>query len=306
MPVSAHIRRRGARAAAGAGLVLALLAGTAACGSGGGGGDDDGGTATSRDATGSARPSAKPSPSKEGGPDSIAALGDSITTGFDTCELLADCPEASWATGTEDGIDSLAQRMLDDPAGRTWNHAVAGAVMADLPGQAKKAVVNEPGLVTVLIGANDACTETVAGMTPVAEFRKDFRTAMETLRSELPDTRIFVASVPDLMRLWSQGRANPSATQVWDMGICQSMLRDPAATDAAATGRRDSVAQRVSEYNEVLAEVCAADKRCVHDGGAVHEYRFTSDELSGWDWFHPSRNGQRVLARLAHEALTGS
>ncbi|MDK1473954.1 GDSL-type esterase/lipase family protein [Streptomyces sp. 549] len=305
MPVSAHIRRRGARAAAGAGLVLALLAGTAACGSGSSG-DADNGTASSRDASGPARPTPEPSAAPADGPDSVAALGDSITTGFDTCDLLADCPEASWSTGTEDGIDSLAQRLLDDPAGRTWNHAVSGAVMADLPGQARKAVANEPGLVTVLIGGNDACTDTVAKMTPVADFERDFRTTVDTLRKQLPDTRIFVASVPDLMRLWTQGRGNESARQVWDMGICQSMLRDPLATDAASNERRDSVAQRVKEYNAVLKEVCEADEHCTHDDGAVHEYRFTAAELSGWDWFHPSRNGQRVLARLAYEAVTSA
>lgn len=282
-----------------------LLAGTAACSSG-----EDGGTPgepAPRSSTGSPPASSPGTPGTVwgGAPETIAALGDSITTGFDTCALLADCPEASWSTGSEDGIDSLAQRLLPEPDGRTWNHAVAGAMMADLPGQVEKAVANGPDLVTVLIGANDACAPTVARMTPVAEFREDFTSALESLRAGSPDSRVYVASVPDLLRLWSEGRKNEQAAQVWEFGVCQSMLSEPDAVDAAAEERRAQVDARVQEYNTALGEVCAEDELCRYDGGDVHEYRFTGDELSEYDWFHPSRSGQRILARLAHENLTG-
>ncbi len=58
----------------------------------------------------SARPT--PTPAWDRSPDSIAAVGDSITTGFDACAVLSDCPEASWATGTSARVDSLAVRLL--------------------------------------------------------------------------------------------------------------------------------------------------------------------------------------------------
>jgi hypothetical protein len=66
-------------------------------------------------------------------PASVAALGDSITRGYDACALLADCPAVSWATGTRPGVRSLAERL---GARHTWNYAVSGARMADLPRQA--------------------------------------------------------------------------------------------------------------------------------------------------------------------------
>ena len=44
--------------------------------------------------------------------------------------------------------------------------------------------------------------------------------------------------------------------------------------------------------------------RCRYDGGALFEYRFTKAELSRWDWFHPSKQGQRKLAELAYRGIT--
>ncbi|MCZ7414078.1 MULTISPECIES: SGNH/GDSL hydrolase family protein [unclassified Streptomyces] len=249
-------------------------------------------------------PSPSPTPIWDTSPDSIAALGDSITTAFDACSLLTDCPEVSWATGTSPEVDSLADRLLADPEGRTWNYAVAGSVMADLPGQAAQAAAHRPDLVTVLIGANDACADDVAGMTPTDTFRADFRAALRTLEEKSPSTQVYVASVPDLRRLWSLGRDNALAARIWQFGICPTMLRDPAAVDEAATARRRQVSDRVDAYNDVLHEVCAAAERCRYDGGALHDYRFTLREVSGWDWFHPGEQGQAVLAELAYAGVT--
>ncbi|WP_165985740.1 SGNH/GDSL hydrolase family protein [Streptomyces sp. YIM 98790] len=235
-------------------------------------------------------------------PASLAALGDSITTGFDACSVLSDCPEVSWATGTEPGVDSLAQRL---PAEQTWNEAVAGARMADLPEQARRAVAHRPELFTVLIGANDACAPDTESMTPVADFRKDFAETLSIIRAALPTAQIYVASVPDLHRLWTVGRENALAQQIWRFGICPSMLgQSEAEAEAAATARRDEVRERVQEFNTVLEDVCSEDERCRYDDGAVFAYPFTVAELSRWDWFHPGVAGQRVLADIAHERIT--
>ncbi|PAZ12194.1 hypothetical protein CLM62_31360 [Streptomyces sp. SA15] len=254
-----------------------------------------------------AKPSPKPTPLWDTSPDSIAAVGDSITRGFDACSVLADCPEVSWATGSSADVDSLAVRLLGKTkaAQHSWNYAVTGARMADLPGQMARAATRKPGLVAVMVGANDACRATTAAMTSVADFRSDFEDALSTLRKGAPKAQVFVASVPDLKRLWSQGRTNPMGKQVWKLGICPSMLGDAEALDAAATERRDTVQKRVEDYNEVLEEVCAKDRRCRFDGGAVYEYRFGTGQLSQWDWFHPSVNGQARLAEIAYRTVTG-
>ncbi|MEV6959478.1 SGNH/GDSL hydrolase family protein [Streptomyces sp. NPDC051207] len=288
--------RNGARAVAA--VVALAVAGVAGCDAGGDGSAGASGSPTR------VRPS--PEPVWDRSPSSVAAVGDSITTGFDACEVLADCPEVSWATGGSPRVDSLAVRLLGraGAARRSWNLAVSGARMADLPGQMARAVRHEPQLVTVLVGANDACRPTTAAMTPVAAFRADFEKAMRTLREALPKTQVYVASVPNLKRLWEQGRTSTLGRQVWKLGICPSMLGDAEAVDAAANLRRETVHQRVRDYNEVLAQVCAKDERCRTDGGAVHDYRFGTDQLSHWDWFHPSVNGQARLAEIAHRSVT--
>ncbi|ADI10568.1 lipoprotein [Streptomyces bingchenggensis BCW-1] len=250
------------------------------------------------------RPAAKPSVLWNTKPDSIASLGDSITRGFDACSVLSDCPEVSWSTGTE--VNSLARRLLPTAsrsATRSWNYAKTGAVMADLSGQIQSAVTRKPQLVTVLIGANDACRSSVDDMTTTTDFRTDFSAALKTLRHDLPKTQVYVASVPDLKRLWSEGRKNVLGRQIWKLGICPSMLKDADATDPAADERRRRVEDRVDEYNAALKSVCSQDALCRYDD-AVHNYQFSTDELSKWDWFHPSKEGQQQLAEMAYRRIT--
>jgi lysophospholipase L1-like esterase len=243
-----------------------------------------------------AEASAKPTPTWDTTPASLASLGDSITRAFDACSLLKDCPDSSWAAGFAKRAHSTS----------SWNLARSGATMADLEGQAEKAAARKPAQVTILMGANDACRSGTGAMTPVAEYRREFGAAMRTLHLRLPKAQVFVASVPDLRRLWSVGRANPLAEQVWQLGLCPSMLGDADSMTLAAQQRRTAVRDRVVAYNKVLAEVCGAYDRCRTDGGAVFGYRFTADELSTWDWFHPSRLGQARLARVVYEAFTSS
>ncbi|MFF5634704.1 SGNH/GDSL hydrolase family protein [Streptomyces sp. NPDC012825] len=250
---------------------------------------------------------ATPAPTSawDASPSSLAAVGDSITRAFDACSLLSDCPEASWATGTDTAVNSLALRLLgpEKAAGRSWNLARTGARMADLPGQMTAAAARKPELVTVMMGANDACRPTPGLMTPVAEFRASFGAALARLRAAAPEAQVYVASVPDLKHLWSTGRIG-GAAGIWDLGVCGAMLADATDLGPEAERRRATVSERVDAYNGVLAEVCAKDERCRYDGGAVHAFRFDGGQLSPWDWFHPSRDGQARLAELAYRRIT--
>ncbi|WP_181767244.1 GDSL-type esterase/lipase family protein [Streptomyces albidus (ex Kaewkla and Franco 2022)] len=291
-------RRRAVAVIAFAVMLIGGLALAASCGSGSGGD-------TGQRTPDAARPSPSPTRPWDRHPASIAAVGDSITQGFDACSLLADCARASWVTGTDSEVESLAGRLIKDaPSKNSWNHAVSGSLMADLPAQMERAAQHDPELVTVLAGANDACMPTPAQMTPTEDFRADFRTALHTLKKARPKAHVYVLSVPDIKRLWSQGRGDPWGEKVWGLGICQSMLRDPKSMTQASQDRRQEVHERVVAYNAVLKEECARMLRCRYDGGAVFDYRFTKAELSRWDWFHPSKVGQRKLADLAYRGIT--
>ncbi|MEU7425230.1 SGNH/GDSL hydrolase family protein [Streptomyces sp. NPDC048362] len=290
------MRKRSSRTRTALAVVAAAVLGLAGCDAGGGSAAPEGGRARA----------ARPAPVWDRSPESIAAVGDSITRGFDACTVLSDCPEVSWATGSDAKVDSLAVRLLGvtGAAERSWNYAETGARMADLPEQMARAAVRAPELVTVMVGANDACRRSAAAMTSVADFRADFEEALSTLRSALPKTQVYVSSVPNLKRLWSEGRTNPLGKEVWRLGICPSMLADADDLTPAAAQRRDRVQQRVVEYNQVLKEVCAKERRCRFDGNAVYDYDFGTDQLSHWDWFHPSKDGQARLASIAYRTIT--
>ncbi|MGW0748656.1 SGNH/GDSL hydrolase family protein [Streptomyces sp. NPDC002587] len=288
-------RRRARRTLAGAGAAAVLLAGAVSgCGPGGSGDEGERG--------------AQAAPRWNTAPTSIAAVGDSITRGFDACSVLADCPEVSWVTGNDPEVRSLAERLLGEARApvRSWNHAVTGSRMADLPGQLAEAAAHKPDLVTVMVGSNDACRPTASSMTPVAEFRAGFEQALAALRAASPATQVYVSSVPDLQRLWEQGKDDPMVRKIWSLGICQSMLAEPLSAATGATARRERVRARVVEYNEVLREVCAKDALCRYDGGAVFQYPFAVEQLSRWDWFHPGKDGQARLAELAHRQVTAA
>ncbi|MER5930745.1 SGNH/GDSL hydrolase family protein [Streptomyces sp. NPDC002054] len=294
-------RRRARRAFAGAAAAAVVLVGAVTgCQSGGSAAGGEQG------AQSAARPSPSPTPRWNTSPASIAAVGDSITRGFDACSVLADCPEASWATGDDPEVHSLASRLLGttEAPSRSWNLAATGSRMADLPAQLSAAAGHRPDLVTVMVGSNDACRPTASAMTPVAEFRADFEKGLAELRKTAPKAQVYVSSVPDLLRLWETGKDSPLGRQIWKLGICPSMLADAESVKPAAVARREQVRARVVAYNEILREVCAKDTLCRWDGGAVFQYPFSVEQLSRWDWFHPGKNGQARLAELAHRQVT--
>jgi lysophospholipase L1-like esterase len=242
---------------------------------------------------------------KVGPPGSIASMGDSITRGFHTGTILTDVPANSWSTGTNATVNSLYSRIRAvNPGAVATNNALTGAKMADLPRQAANTVRNQPDVVTILLGANDACTSTEAAMTPVGTYESQFRSAMETLRVELPDTQVLVASVPDIHRLWQIGHTSGSARFAWALyGICQSMLAQPTSTTAANVDRRARVRQRVMDYNAVLRDVCAEYVHCRYDDDAAFNTQFTLADMSSIDYFHPNVSGQAKAAAVLADAL---
>jgi lysophospholipase L1-like esterase len=240
-------------------------------------------------------------------PSSMASTGDSITRAYNDCFFpYVDCPSASWSTGSNAFVNSHYRRILAaNPAiaGRNYNFAVTGADMADLSGQAQQAVGRGVEYVTILIGANDVCASTEAGMTPVATFRAQFEQAMAALAAGLPSARVFVASIPNIYNLWAIYRDSFSARTVWTLaGICQSMLARPGSNAAADVARRDRVRQRNVDYNTQLAEVCAVYFMCRFDGNAVFDTAFVRSDVSTRDYFHPSLAGQAKLASVTWAA----
>jgi lysophospholipase L1-like esterase len=250
---------------------------------------------------------ATPAPNLTGYPNSMAALGDSVTRAYNTGTLpFGDAPGHSWSTGTRSSIESHYLRILDaEPAifERNFNDAVSGAKMTDLASQVTTANQQGVAYVTILMGANDLCTRTVAGMTSVDRFHTQFEAAMAAFSAGSPRARIYVVSIPNVYRLWVILRDNPLARATWStFDICQSLLQDPRSTDADDVARRRTVRRRTIAFNAVLDEVCALYIHCRFDDGAVFDDQFTSDHVSRRDYFHPSIDGQKRLARITWAA----
>ena len=249
------------------------------------------------------RPGVAPTPPR---PRVVAALGDSITRGFDSCGPLAECPQVSWATGTDPGVLSHLSRLAGGARLAAYNDAITGAASADLFHEAQQAVRQRADYVIVLIGANDVCTDTERQMTPSAVFGSRVRAALTYLHDALPGVRIFVASVPDVHRLWQVASVVPKARMVWQVArVCQSMLANPLSRSTADIARRGRVQHRVADNNAALHQACVAVAGCTDDRGAVYRYPFALADLSGWDYFHPNRNGQRILSDITFRRAFG-
>jgi PKD repeat protein len=240
-------------------------------------------------------------------PATMGAVGDSITQAASTGGTLgADAPQNSWSTGTSGTVNSHYLRLvaLGAPINQeNHNLSVSGAKMAGLNTQMQNVVGLQPDYLTVLIGGNDLCTDTVAGMTSVTDFRAQLLAAMTTLTAGSPNTNIYVVSIPDAYQLWNLFNGDFWARFIWSVGsICQSLLANPTSTQQADVQRRQQVRQRNIDYNTQLAEVCATfASQCRFDNNAVFNTQFTKSDISG-DYFHPSVAGQAKLASVSWSA----
>lgn len=243
----------------------------------------------------------------------MAALGDSITRGFNTsgpgCPTgpSLDCPQNSWATGTNPAVDSVRERLdaISPQPLTAYNDAVSGARAVNLLSQAQVAAGQEPDLVLIEIGANDACAETP---TPTATFREQVREALEVLVSANKQVYIQLMSIPDInnLRTIFTEPPDPNALARWKaFNVCQGLLAEPLSTEPADEARREAFREQVIAYNEALEEVCAEFKRCIWDEYAVFSSGFTTADVATVantptaDYFHPSVSGQAKLAEAA-------
>jgi lysophospholipase L1-like esterase len=237
-------------------------------------------------------------------PNSMAAIGDSITQAYDVCCYYGNHPGNSWSTGSAswDGITSHYQRILalkPNISGHNYNDAVSGAKMSDAPAQAADAVSEGARYVTILMGANDVCRSSVSAMTTVDTYRAQFQQTLATLEAGLPSSaHIFVSSIPNIYQLWQLFHDDSTASFEWTTAkICQSML-----SSANTESDRQTVLAREKACNDVLAQECAKYANCRFDGYAVFNYPFTKSQVSKLDYFHPSLSGQAALASVTWAA----
>ncbi|WP_159096443.1 GDSL-type esterase/lipase family protein [Miniimonas sp. S16] len=226
----------------------------------------------------------------------VLAVGDSISTGFNTCQLLTRC-DSTWLTGP----DGVTERLAGEGYAPTLVlAALEGATLADAPALVDQALAADPGevdLVVVLLGANDVCAGTDPSATSSATSPEATAAGTAALLDHLaavaPHAPVAFLSPPDVVSVWDAAHTDPVAQRAWaQWRVCASAL---GSDDAA----RQATAQRVADLTATVAAACAARERCVSDGGAIAALDLTAADLSPNDWFHPSAQGQRDLAVAA-------
>lgn len=250
---------------------------------------------------------ALPVAAAEPAPKSMAATGDSITRAFNTCFFpFTDCTKNSWSTGTNSTVASHAYRLKITRT--AYNDAVSGAKMIDLESQMGKVGSHRKVIdyVTVLMGANDVCTDTVTAMTDPTTFEAQLRQGLEKLVANANGNKAvtYVVSVPNVYRLWEVLRSNSTAVSRWNSyGICQSLLANATSLAPADEARRRLVRSRNLEFSKILNRVCleyrdrdAGRLNCYPDNFAGFRYDFVPTDVSTRDYFHPSISGQKTIA----------
>lgn len=254
-----------------------------------------------------------------------STLGDSITEAVNAEEFnplklgLARNRWASWANGyTKDwsslldrtDVNSHRQRIdaqFGEEGRKVKSPAKIGADSEDLLKQAMKAVKNQADYVPILMGQNDICGDDFSEIPTDDEFETNVRAAFDVLEAGLPaGATIYTLAIVDIYRLWQLGEELElfgvvECNDVWEalsskLIPCATML-DPDLEEAERLATRD----RIIGFNTILQTVTEEyDEADSHHywqyTGASFTMDYEADDVSHYDCFHPSAEGQTQLA----------
>lgn len=188
-----------------------------------------------------------------------AALGDSLTAGVGT-----DTYEEVWPY-------LLAQKLTGDSRQVLLNnHSIPGAMASDVIDKLlPEAIKENPGLVTLLIGANDIHNEVSA-----KEFRQNYEEILSRLKQETK-AAIYVINIPFI---GSEELMFPPYQRVFEM--------------------------RTKEFNSIIKDL--AEKYSVQYidlyGPTVDLFKKSGDHYSK-DLFHPSASGYKLWADIIYDHI---
>lgn len=257
-------------------------------------------------------------------PKRLSSVGDSITEAINAEEFnpfvfITPNHWASWANGYRGfwewllgrtNVNSHNQRITSKygSSGRkNYMEALSGADSFDLGPQMTASVSHAADYVTVFMGHNDVCQNNFADIPTDAEFEANVRAGFEQLRTGLPNgATVYTAGIVDIYKLWQlgpqlSGALGISCEVIWAATLleiypCGTML-SPTNSEAD----RQYTRSRNAAFNAILADLVAE-----YDATDTHHYweftdltsttNFVPSEVSPFDCFHPSAQGQKRLA----------
>lgn len=273
-------------------------------------------------------------------PDNQFNIGDSIGEGEAADGTIGELHhETVWSTGYDggDSVNSFNERFdtaapveyYENNAGRdpVFNHALSGSVMADFAAQAQAVITsmaqtpsNDAGVITVFLGNNDVCADSLAQMTDPALFEAQFRAGLDVLaaNSVTRTAQIHVSGIPAIYWLWNAKRTVFwCRVFAWPFVPCQDLLANPADDCESSTSREDPDNVYAGDgpncrrrkafhaiirdtYNPILRDVVAGYRASGTLPNArftdIYDIRFDSQHVNGGDCFHPSTAGHALLA----------
>ena len=211
-----------------------------------------------------------------------------------------------------------------------FNRATSGDKMTHFSRQAQEVVAaasntpsGEVGMVTILLGNNNVCANTLDDMTDPALYEAQFRAGLDVLAaSPLTSTAdIHVSSIPAIYWLWNAKRNNVFCRVIaWSLVPCQNLLSSPGddcestasrldpdtirAGDGANCTRRKMFHAKIRDiYNPILRDVLAEyqssgvpPKLPNAEFLDIFDVQFESRHINDGDCFHPSVEGHALLA----------
>jgi cysteine-rich repeat protein len=267
-------------------------------------------------------------------------IGDSIGEGEAADGTIGEPHhETVWSTGWNGGdvveslnerfeaVDALAYTENNASRDAAINQAVSGATMSDFAAQAQAVAAQmgsippgTAGMVSILLGNNDVCADTIGDMTDPALFEQQYRAGLDVLAAApfSDSVNLLISGVPAIYWLWNAKR-NDLWCRVfaWPFVPCQNLLEnaaDDCASDASREDpdtiypgdgascqrRKDFHAHIRDVYNPILSDVLdeyhAAGKLENAEYIDIIDVRFDSQHVNGGDCFHPSTAGHALMA----------
>ena len=268
-------------------------------------------------------------------------IGDSIGEGEAADGTIGEVQhDTVWSTGYKpnDIVYSLNERFekfcptsyYENNAVRdaTFNHAVSGAVMADFATQANEVVAaaivtpsGKAGMVTILLGNNDVCTENQdEPMVNPETFEAQYRAGLDILAASdaTKNAYIHVSSIPAIYWLWNAKRSDWWCRVIaWPFVPCENLLSNPDndcgngnshldpdtihLDDGPNCVRRKEFHAKIRDiYNPILRHVIEEYIDNARLSNAyfvdIFDIQFGAEHINDGDCFHPSVKGHALLA----------
>ena len=225
----------------------------------------------------------------------VAAIGDSITAGFNA-DRIGNNRDLSWATGMREDqmVLSHAHRIADymEQEVTARNVAIAGSQAKHLDRQINSLAESIPDYTTITIGANDVCDWSEDYEDDIQRFEDDVDNAISRLVDINDQMKIMLSPVPNIVNLRDVAVDKFGCQLIWDtIGICRPLL-GRGRTDL----ERQQFAERLEATNEALESVANRYPDQVLYERELGEIEFAWAHVSGVDCFHPNVAGQNLYA----------